>query len=195
MKFCHLFCFSLIMEALSKAELLALLGAARADRRKGERNWLMILVAFSHGLRVSEVTRLQRDAIADGHITVARLKGSLRTVQPLVSDPNPLLDERAGLLAFFDSVHGKQKLFPVTRQHFWRLVQRYAKAAGIPERKRHPHVLKHTIAMQTIHAAGIENVRQYLGHKSMASTGAYLKKTDAEASAAIALALEGSLAV
>jgi hypothetical protein len=45
--------------------------------------------------------------------------------------------------------------------------------------------------MQTIHSAGIENVRQYLGHKSMSSTGAYLRKTDAEASSAVALALKG----
>ena len=180
------------MDALSKAELLALLGAARAHR---ERNWLMILVAYSHGLRASEVTRMQRDAIADGHITVARLKGSLRTTQPLVEDENPLLNERKGLFDFSASVHGKQRLFPVTRQHFWRLVQRYAKAAGIPERKRHPHVLKHTIAMQTIHTAGIENVRQYLGHKSMSSTGAYLKVSDEVASAAISSALKVSPAL
>jgi len=183
------------VEALSKAELISLLGAARADRRHGERNWLMILVAYSHGLRATEVVRMQRDAIMDGHLTVARLKGSLRTVQPLVSDSEPLLDERKGLSAFLDSVHGKQKLFPVTRQHFWRLVQRYARQAGIPERKRHPHVLKHTIGMQAIHSAGIENVRQYLGHKSMASTGAYLKVSDAEASAAVSAALKSSPAL
>ena len=113
-------------------------------------------------------------------------------MQPLISDLEPLLDERAALLAFVTPMRFNQRLFPVTRQHFWRLMQRYAKAAGIPERKRHPHVLKHTVAMQTIHSAGIENVRQYLGHKSMSSTGAYLKKTDAEASVAIGLALQGS---
>lgn len=175
------------MEALSKRELLALLAAARAER---ERDFLMILVAYSHGLRASEITRMQRDAIVDGHLAVARLKGSLRTVQPLVEDPNPLLNERAALSAFVASMPGKQRVFPVCRQHFWRLVQGYAKAAGIPERKRHPHILKHTIGMQAIHSAGIENVRQYLGHKSMASTGAYLKVSDAEASAAVGRALK-----
>ena len=180
------------MEALSKPELIALLSAAKA---KKTRDWLMILVAYSHGLRASEVTRLQADAVKDGHLTVARLKGSLRTVQPLVADENPLLDERKFLFDFAASVHGKQRLFPVTRQHFWRLVQRYAAEAGIPERKRHPHVLKHTIAMQVIHGAGIENTRQYLGHKSMASTGAYLKVSDAEASDAVARALNGAPAV
>jgi site-specific recombinase XerD len=180
------------VEALSKPELLALLQAAKTHKT---RDWLMILVAYSHGLRASEVTKLQADAVKDGHLTVARLKGSLRTTQPLVFDENLLLNERDSLFAFARSLPGKQRLFPITRQHFWRLMQRYAEAAEIPERKRHPHILKHTIAMQTIHSAGIENVRQYLGHKSMSSTGAYLKKTDAEASSAIGAALRGSAAV
>ena|ERR1700734_621305 len=176
------------MEGLSKREVVALLKAAKAHKT---RNWLMILVAYSHGLRASEVTQMQADAVKDGHLTVARLKGSLKTVQPLLWDENPLLNERQGLSAFVDLVHGKQRLFPVTRQHFWRLVQRYAKAAGIPERKRHPHILKHSIALQTIKKAGIENVRQYLGHKSIASTGAYLKVSDGDASTAMSLALKG----
>lgn len=180
------------MEALSKPELIALLRTARARRRTGERDWLMILVAFSHGLRASEVTSLQRDAVKDGHITVARKKGSLRTVQPLISDAEPLLDEQKGLVDFTLNLRGNQKLFPICRQHFWRLMQRYAAEAGIPARKRHPHVLKHTIAMQVIHSAGIENVRKYLGHKSMSSTGEYLKVSDAAASAAVSHALKVS---
>lgn len=177
------------MEALSKAELLGILKAARQD---SERDWLMILMAYSHGLRASEVVALSRDAVKDGMLTVKRLKGSLRTVQPLLSDENCLLNERKAVFDFTRKLRGNQKLFPVTRQHFWRLFQRYAKAAGVPARKRHPHLLKHSIAMQIIHSAGIENTRQYLGHKSMASTGAYLKVSDAEASAAVAAALKGS---
>ena len=180
------------MEALSKPELLALLQAAKSHSR---RNWLMILVAYSHGLRASEVTQLQREAVKDGHLTVARLKGSLRTVQPLISDPEPLLNEGKALFDFVRNLRGNQRLFPITRQHFWRLMQRYSEAAKIPARKRHPHILKHTIALQTIHSAGIENVRQYLGHKSMSSTGAYLKVTDSEASTALSHALKSSLAV
>lgn len=198
------------MEGLSKPQLVALLGAARAHC---ERNFVMILVAYCHGYRASEVCGgwrikgpkgqkvrymhpgLLASDIRDGCITVARAKGSLRTVQPLLEDDNPLLDERTVLLAFIASVHGNQRLFPVRRQHFWRLMQRYAAAAGIPERLRHPHILKHTIAHEVIDTAGIQNVQKYLGHKSMASTGVYLEKTDAQASAAVARALRPSIAV
>jgi len=39
--------------------------------------------------------------------------------------------------------------------------------------------------MHGIKEAGIEGVRQYLGHKSISSTGVYLKVDDAQASAAV----------
>lgn len=177
----------MILEALSKPELLALLRAARSH---SERDYLMILVGYCHGLRASEVIAITADAVQDGTISARRLKGSLHTVQPLVSSREKLLDERSRLFDFARNQTGNQRLFPITRQHFWRLFQRYAKAAGIPARKRHPHILKHSIARHVIHSAGIENTRQYLGHKSMASTGAYLKKSDAEASAAVKRALK-----
>jgi type 1 fimbriae regulatory protein FimB/type 1 fimbriae regulatory protein FimE len=177
----------LIVEALSKSELLAVLEAAKAHRT---RDWLMILIAWRHGLRASEVVAITGDDLKDGQLEVQRLKGSKRTVQALASDPDPLLNERAGLFDYTRGIKGNQKLFAVTRQHFWRLFQRHAATADIPERKRHPHVLKHTIAMQTIKTAGIENVRQFLGHKSGASTMEYLKVNDLDASAAVARALK-----
>ena len=149
----------------------------------------MILVGFWHGLRASEVTGFRRDAVRDGHLIVQRLKGSLRTIQPLVEHPDPLLNERQALIDFCSKSTFSKPVFNVSRSQFWRLVQRYAKAAGIPEHKAHPHVLKHSIAMQTIGSAGIENVRQYLGHKSISSTGAYLRVTDADASSAVTSAV------
>ena len=61
------------MQHLSKVELLALLREAKASR---ERDWLMILVGFWHGLRASEVTGFKRDAVRDGHLVIQRLKGT-----------------------------------------------------------------------------------------------------------------------
>ncbi|PYU18348.1 MAG: hypothetical protein DMG32_26320, partial [Acidobacteria bacterium] len=50
-------------------------------------------------------------------------------------------------------------------------------------------VLKHSIAMSTIELAGIENVKQWLGHKSLSSTGQYFQVTDDEAAQAVKRAL------
>lgn len=149
----------------------------------------MLLLAFRHGLRASEVLQLTRDNVKDGFLIVQRLKGSNRTCQALVRDPNPLLDEREPLLRYVEQSNPNQRLFPITRQHFWYLVQRYGEAASIPKHLCHPHILKHSIAMQTIQSAGIENVRQHLGHKSISSTGMYLKVDDDQASDAVTRAL------
>jgi type 1 fimbriae regulatory protein FimB len=175
------------LEHLSKPQLKALLAAAREH---SERDWLMILVAFSHGLRASEVVGIKTHDVKDGHLTVKRLKGSNRTTQALVSDTDPLLSERQPMIDWALKTPPNQRLFRVSRITFWRAVQRHAKTAGIPAHLAHPHILKHSIAMQTIDEAGIENVRQYLGHKSISSTGAYLKVDDGQASAAVARALK-----
>jgi len=174
-------------QSLDRDELLALLGAAKAKR---ERDWLMILLAFNHGLRASEVVGLTADNFHNGRLIVQRLKGSLETSQPLVEHANPLLNEKKSVFAFLARATGKQKLFRITRERFWQLLQEHGKAAGLHKSKRHPHILKHSIAMQTIDKAGIQNVRQHLGHKSISSTGEYLRVTDEAASAAIRSALQ-----
>ena len=176
------------MDALSKTELLALLGAARDWR---ERDWLMILVAYSHGLRASEVVALTPDNLRDGFLTVQRLKGSYKTTQPLIESNEPLLNERAALVEFAAKSTENQRIFPITRGQFWRVMQLHAESAGLPAHKRHPHILKHTVAMQLIGTAGIENTRQYLGHKSISSTGEYLQVSDQDASSAARAILSG----
>lgn len=151
----------------------------------------MILVAFNHALRASEVIALTPDNLSATHITVQRLKGSLKTTQELFTNDEPLLDERNSLLEYARGKGSNQRLFKITRERFWQLMQEHCATAGIPEHKRHPHVLKHSIATQTIHSAGIENVRQHLGHKSLSSTGAYVRVTDEAAG----IAIKSSLAV
>lgn len=151
----------------------------------------MILVAFWHGLRATEVVTFTRDAISDGFLTIQRKKGSLRTVQPLPENSEPLLNLKSALIDYASKANPGEPIFKVSRQHFWRLVQRYAKQAGIPAHLAHPHILKHSIAMQTIHTAGIEHVRSWLGHRSISSTGAYLNPSDEATAKAITDALKG----
>lgn len=61
---------------LEPAEVLSVLKAAKA---KGSREWAMVLVAYKHGLRASEVCNLRLDDVdlKNGSIVVERLKGSL----------------------------------------------------------------------------------------------------------------------
>lgn len=145
----------------------------------------MILVAYWHGLRASEVVAITRDDIRDGFLTVRRLKGSDKTTQPLVSHPEPLLSERESLIDYARRTPANQPLFRMCRENFWKLFRRHAETAGVPAHKRHPHCLKHSIAMDIVHTAGVENTRIWLGHKNLGSTGEYAKPTEQDAARAV----------
>src|SRR5262245_56447108 len=70
------------MVHLTPDELLAVLKVAR---ERSPRDWAMILLAYRHGLRASELCGL-RTADVDlesGSLDIRRLNGSLHTVQPL----------------------------------------------------------------------------------------------------------------
>ena len=172
------------MNHLDLSELKSLLRSIPQPRHK-----LMILVGFHHGLRVSELINLEGADVRDGFVRVQRLKGSMKTIQPFVKSADPELDEFAGLTELAKTCSPTEKLFPITRSGVDKLLKRSGTKAGIARHKCHAHVLKHSIAMHTIKKAGIENVRQYLGHKSIASTGAYLRVSDEMASLAISQAM------
>src|SRR2546423_3181926 len=81
------------MTFLTPDETLSVLKAAR---ERATRDWAMVLLAYRHGLRASEVCGLKLSDIdlKVGSISIRRLKGSLPTVQPLYPHRGqPLLDE------------------------------------------------------------------------------------------------------
>jgi integrase len=172
------------MQHLTVDEFKQLLGKIPNERKR-----LMFVVGFFHGLRVSELIGLTKESIADGYINVQRLKGSLKTIQPYIKHPDPELDEYTMLAKLYGTLKKKERLFPWTRDGAFKMMQRAGAAAGLPKHKCHPHSLKHSCAMLAIKKIGIESVRQYLGHKSLSSTGAYLRVSDGEASAEFAKSL------
>lgn len=176
--------YAVPMHHLTKDEFKSLLEAVSNPRHR-----LMLKVGFLHGLRVSELTGLVREDIQDGYIAVQRLKGSLKTIQPYVK-VDSWLDESKELHELYKALKPGQRCFPITRFGVHKLMQRAGRKAGIPVHKLHPHTLKHSCAMQGIDSMGIQRVRQYLGHKSISSTGEYLKVSDEEASEAFAGSLK-----
>jgi type 1 fimbriae regulatory protein FimB len=186
------------MTFLTTDETLAILKAAREH---ATRDWTMILFAYRHGLRASEVCGLK---LADidlkaGSISIRRLKGSLQTVQPLYPHRGqPLLDEMSALRAWLrerqpdgsDYLFTSQKGGKLDRTQFFRVFQTIAKAASLPSEKRHPHVLKHSLASHLV--AGNVNlalIRQALGHRSINSTMQYVGTSDGQAAEAARAAL------
>jgi type 1 fimbriae regulatory protein FimB len=185
---------------LSPEETLSVL---RAAKDRGIRDWAMVLLAYRHGLRASEVCGLclAHLDLKDSAISIQRLKGSMRTVQPLYTHRGqPLLDEVAALRSWLKvrPADGSDYLFPsqkggrLNRTQFFRIFQAVATAAGLTGEKRHPHVLKHSLASHLV--AGNVNlalVKQALGHRSISSTMVYVGTSDAQAAEAVRAALMG----
>jgi type 1 fimbriae regulatory protein FimB len=188
------------MVFLTPEETLNVLRAARA---RSVRDWTLILLAYRHGLRASEVCGLKLADIdlKSGFISVRRLKGSLQTTQPLYQHHGqPLLNEINALRAWLrcrpedgsDFFFTSQKGGKLGREQFFRVFQKVAELAGLPKNKRHPHVLKHSLASHLV--AGNVNlalVRQALGHRSINSTMQYVGTTDGQAAEAAQKALMG----
>ena len=188
------------MTILTPQEVVDLLKSAR---KRSVRDWTMILLAYRHGLRASEVCGIK---LADldlkaGSISIKRLKGSLHTVQPVYQHRGqPLLDEVSAVRAWLrkrvadgsDYLFTSRKGGKLSRVQFFRNFQKVAEEAGLSPEKRHPHVLKHSLASHLVMGnANLALIRQALGHRSINSTLAYIGTSDAQAAEALQKALMG----
>src|SRR6187399_1282920 len=73
---------------LSEREVERLMDCARKHGRYGHRDATMILVAYRHGLRASEVCDLQWQHIelSEGRLHVHRVKNGIASVHPIRGD-------------------------------------------------------------------------------------------------------------
>lgn len=163
------------MKHFNKSEIERLLTHAKKD---SARNWLMLLVAYNHGLRVSEVISLLGRDIRNGNIYVSRLKGSNSPVHKLRISQSPLFNEAEELMQLRDRVGQKGRLFPISRIQYFRIMQRYGLQLGFTS--CHPHMLKHSIGRELVKKLGVEGVQVYLGHKNGNSTLVYLKPDESD---------------
>src|SRR5437879_2189351 len=185
------------MKALTQNEVLKVFKAVSDNPR----DHAMVLLAFRHGMRASEVCGLElKDVdLKNGEIIIRRLKGSLRTTQPLADlQGQPLMSERKVLKAWLAErgnhpskfVFVSQKSGRVHRSQFYRIFSNAAERAGLPADRRHPHVLKHSLAVCLVeNNVNLATVRVALGHKSIASTAVYAMPSDESAGRAVTAAI------
>ena len=173
-----------LVHFLTRAEVDALLAAPDQGSWSGRRDHALILLAVQTGLRLSELTSLQREdlSLASGsHVRVIG-KGRKERCTPLSKNT------RSVMTAWLHEpvrVPG-QPLFPNARGgrlsshgvHY--LLAKHVAAASntCPSLKRKrvsPHVLRHTTAMDLLQA-GVEQalIALWLGHESIETTQIYL---------------------
>ena len=118
------------------------LAKATKSNRNGNRDWLMIVLAYRHGLRASELVNLRRDVIDCGEIHIARLKGGSSSVQPLQGDTIRGLRKLLRGSSASPFLFVSERDAPFTRSGFQKLVARAGAAARFGFIV-HPHMLRH----------------------------------------------------
>ena len=168
------------IQFLTQPELRRLLEVARA---RSKRDYAMFLIAYRHGLRASEIGMLQRSDFDEKQyrLRITRKKHSLAGVHPLQPDEVKALKaylrtRNADTPALFLSNRNQ----PIHRSMLDVLMKKtYGEPAGIPEHKRHFHVLKHSIATHLLDAgADLRFVQDWIGHASIKTTVIYAQLTN-----------------
>jgi type 1 fimbriae regulatory protein FimB/type 1 fimbriae regulatory protein FimE len=165
-------------EHLTEAEIDKLLAALKRNRH-GHRDWLLGLIIYRHGLRVSEACDLRWDDIdlPKRTVIVRRLKGSTDSVHYLERDEvNGLKllqrqQQADGVKAAYVFINGRGQ--PFARMGIGRMIERAGEAAGLPF-PVHVHMLRHSTGY-ALAGRGMDTRRlqHFLGHASITNTVRY----------------------
>jgi site-specific recombinase XerD len=167
-----------VREHLTEAEVDKLLAALKRNRH-GHRDWLIGLLIYRHGLRVSEACDLRWDDIDLGKrtIVVRRVKGSTDSSHYLERDEHKALGDlwRANAANGVKSgyVFVNERGQPFGRMGIGRMIERAGEAAGLPF-PVHVHMLRHSTGY-ALAARGMDTRRlqHFLGHASITNTVRY----------------------
>ncbi len=173
---------SRLPEALSEAQVEALLAAPQTDTTLGQRDRAMLETIYATGLRVSELVCLKLHGVNfDAGIVRVFGKGDKERLVPLgeeasdwlrryLAGARPALLDRRQSDDLFVTARGSA----MTRQAFWGLVKRYARRAGVNPERISPHVLRHAFATHLLnHGADLRVVQMLLGHADISTTQIY----------------------
>lgn len=167
-------------EHLTEREVEQLMNAARgADtRRYGARDATMILVAYRHALRVSELVNLRWSDVdfKAARLNVRRIKGSVSGVHPLEGDELRALRRlRCHDDASSEFVFTTERGGPMSAAGFRKMLARLGETAGLSALRVHPHALRHACGFALVNKEGLNLrvIQDYMGHKEIANTAKY----------------------
>ena len=168
---------------LSHEEIEAVLAAPDERTWLGRRDHALLTLAVQTGLRLSELTSLDRSAITFGPGAHVRCRGKGRKDRS-----TPLTTGTAAVLRSWlkEPEPATEVLFPNARggrlsaDSVQYLVRKYAQIAALRcptlrGKRVSPHVLRHSAAMELL-AAGVDSsvIALWLGHESVNTTQIYL---------------------
>lgn len=166
---------------LGREEVQSLLNQPDPSALLGLRDRAMIELLYATGVRVSEIISLQTHQLnLEGDYLTVKGKGAKVRVVPFgkwakeilmryLKEARPKLARGRASAFLFLTRSGKA----LTRQGFWKLIRRYALAAGI-EKRVTPHTLRHSFATHLLEGgADLRAVQSMLGHADISTTQIY----------------------
>ncbi|TAJ88946.1 site-specific tyrosine recombinase XerD [bacterium] len=166
---------------LGREEVQSLLNQPDPAALLGLRDRAMIELLYATGVRVSEIISLQTHQLnLEGDYLTVKGKGAKVRVVPFgkwakevlmryLKEARPKLARGRASAFLFLTRSG----MALTRQGFWKLIRRYALAAGI-EKRVSPHTLRHSFATHLLEGgADLRSVQSMLGHSDISTTQIY----------------------
>ncbi len=162
-------------EHLTPTEVEQLIDAAGKLGRHGHRDATMILLAFRHGLRVSELVALRWEQLdlRQGLLHVRRRKNGIPSTHPLHGFELRALRQLERTTSDAPYVFVSERKAPLTDSAFRKIVARAGVAAGIGL-PVHPHMLRHSTGFKLANdGQDTRAIQHYLGHKNIQHTVGY----------------------
>lgn len=162
-------------EFLTPVEVERLAEAAQSVGRHGHRDATMILIAYRHALRVSELTALRWDQVdlAQGLLHVRRRKNGNPSTHPLHGPELRALRRLQRDYPTSPYIFTGERKGPLTDSTVRKMVARAGIAAGL-EFPVHPHMLRHAAGYKLANdGQDTRAIQHYLGHKNISHTVRY----------------------
>jgi type 1 fimbriae regulatory protein FimB/type 1 fimbriae regulatory protein FimE len=162
-------------EYLTAAEVQKLIKATK-DSRYSQRDAALLLIAFRHGLRASEICDLDWSQVEFGRaasLHVRRAKNGKPSVHPLRGDEIRALRELRRQFPDSAFVFPTERGGPFTPDGVNRLIKRIGERAGF-DYQVHAHMLRHGCGYALANAGhDTRAIQDWLGHRSIQHTVRY----------------------
>lgn len=149
--------------------------AAEHVGRHGMRDAALILIAYRHGLRVSELVSLCWDQVdlQQGLLHVSRRKHGIASVHPLLGPELRALRQLQRDYPDTAYVFVSERKAPLTPGAVRKIVGRAGREAGL-EFPVHPHMLRHATGYKLANdGQDTLAIQHYLGHRNIQHTTRY----------------------